>query len=137
MLAFQIAQLQNSTVLNEEQFKEKNVKVDHCLCEIKRLQDEKTSLEVKNKNFKKELHSLQHKYHELDDKYQQLNNSVITLQMEVVDHKMCRDEICVESRNVITNVRAWLQDQALINEKLTQKLRDDEFLIDKLKQHNT
>ncbi|KAF2903682.1 hypothetical protein ILUMI_02477 [Ignelater luminosus] len=136
MLTSQIAQLQNTTVISEEQFKEKSAQVDHCLCEIKRLQDEKTSLETKNKNFKKELHSLQHQYRDLDDKYQQLNDSVITLQMEVVDHKMCRDEICVESRNVITNVRAWLQDQALINEKLTQKLQDDEFLIDKLKQHN-
>ncbi|KAK4880743.1 hypothetical protein RN001_008889 [Aquatica leii] len=109
---------QHQTNLNEQQFHQ-------CLCELEFLRHAKKQLEAKNDE-------LRCAYHSLCIKYKQLIASVPILNNEIIEYKSKNDDLLSESRNLINNVRAWLENQALINRQVAQKFNDDHLIISKL-----
>lgn len=105
--------------------------LEQCLIEIQRIQTDKETLIRRNSELQHEMKSLQNAFSDLNREYQYKTESVM---MELVDTKTSRNELCVESRSVVQNVRMWLQEQRRLNEKLSGKVRDKNNVIERLKQ---
>lgn len=108
--------------------------LQQCLGEMNGLQIERDQLAAKNVAMQKELQAVHCAYNNLNHSYQELLKSVVSLETDLIESKLNRDEICVESRNVVNNVRNWLEDQTFINEQIQQKIRDDNNTIERLTQ---
>lgn len=105
--------------------------LEQCLIEIQRIQTDKETLIRRNNELQHEMKSLQTAFSDLNREYQYKTETVM---MELVDTKTSRDELCVESRSVVQNVRMWLQEQRRLNEKLSGKVRDKNNVIERMKQ---
>lgn len=105
--------------------------MDHCLVEIHRIQNEKDNLQMRNDELQRDIKSLYCAFNDMNKEYQSKTENVL---MELTDTKISRDEICSESRNVVQNVRLWVQEQKRINNKLCGKLKEKNGQIAKLRQ---
>lgn len=87
-----------------------------------------TELEEKHRNTKQKLQKLQDENKNLREKnsvFERENSMYIqtvkSLELEIEDVKNNRDDICTESKCVMDNVRSWLEEQKIINEKVRKK----------------
>lgn len=64
------------------------------------------------------------------------NDSLKTLESELAELKNNHNDVCLESKNIITYFRAWLDEQKKINEYISNKDKDYRMTIKKLQQKN-
>jgi chromosome segregation ATPase len=100
-------------------------------------------LDEKNRLLKQKLDKLHTDNQNLKEKSKTLMRekemfcqTIKNLEMELADAKNNRDDICAESRNVVNNVKAWLDEQRKINDKVKRKTQCYCDTIIKLKQEN-
>lgn len=108
--------------------------IDQYLGEIQKLKSDKDTLTRKNQVLLYELHSLQNSMTQTDS--QRYINDIKSLESELEEIRSSRDEISYESRNVLSNVKAWLQEQKRINDHAAKRERDYCDTIKRLKQEN-
>ncbi|XP_031343632.1 spindle pole body component 110-like isoform X3 [Photinus pyralis] len=124
----------NLELMNVIHGEQRNEVYEHTLSELQSLRDEITQLESKNEEHLKHIDNLQCSYTHLQHDYQKAVKLIDILQNKIVDYKNNTENISGESRNVIDNVRRWLEHQAIINQQITQKFNDDQLLIHSLKE---
>lgn len=112
---------------NEAEHQTAKQQLDKCLCDLKSMEQEKNYLEQRNVTLMGTLERMQ-------VSLQSKTESLTTVEMELLEVKTSRDEICNESRNVVFNVKAWLDEQKKINEQLKQKLQKKNAVIAKYEQ---
>ncbi|KAK5646764.1 hypothetical protein RI129_005228 [Pyrocoelia pectoralis] len=120
--------------LNLELINIKRIAFDQQNSELQCLRNAKIQLQSKNGEYLKEIEELRCSHAQLQQNYQKVVKSVDILQTEIIDYQNNSENICGESRNVIDNVRHWLEHQSVINQQITQKFNDDQLLIHNLKQ---
>ncbi|XP_063931936.1 putative autophagy-related protein 11 isoform X5 [Zophobas morio] len=127
--------LQNQLALNTEN--------DKLLKQLGCLQTNVLSLEDQNHHLKQKFQKLQDDCQKLKEKnmilLQERDSYVQTiknLEFELAEAKNNRDDLCAESRHVVNNVKAWLQEQRRINQKVMQRTRCYCDTIAKLKEEN-
>jgi chromosome segregation ATPase len=127
--------IQNQLALNNEN--------DKLLKQVTCLQSTVNMLDEKNRLLKQKLDKLHTDNQNLKEKSKTLTRekemfcqTIKNLEMELADAKNNRDDICAESRNVVNNVKAWLDEQRKINDKVKRKTQCYCDTIIKLKQEN-
>lgn len=130
-LTAQVLSLKNNAQLMQSRNDIVREQMDHCLIEIHRIQIEKDNLQMRNDELQKDIKSLYCAFNDMNKEYQCKSENVL---MELTDIKISRDEICSESKNVLQNVRLWVQEQKKINNKLCGKLREKNNQIARLRQ---
>ncbi|KAJ8958819.1 hypothetical protein NQ318_019579 [Aromia moschata] len=108
--------------------------LERYLDELQGVQREKEALVQKNCELLSELRSLQSNFGSVAKHQRYTSDSVKVLESELIEMRHERDEVCLESRNVINNVRAWLQEQRKIDEVVTRRERDYCDTIRRLRQ---
>lgn len=116
---------------------------DRLLKQVTTFQSNIVSLEDKNRHLKQKVDKLQSENHTLREKNKLLLcekdtylQAIRNLELELAETKNVRDDICAESRHVVNNVKAWLEEQRKINEKIKQRNQCYCNTIAKLKQEN-
>ncbi|XP_025833084.1 spindle pole body component 110 isoform X2 [Agrilus planipennis] len=117
----------------EQQVVDRTQEVEQYLQEIQNLQADKETTEQKYKILKTELQGLQSAFDNLSKQYMNKAESLISLEMELVDTKSSHTQLCNESKKVVDNVRCWLEEQKEINLKLERNIKEKESTINKLK----
>lgn len=107
--------------------------LEQCFLELQAIQADKQAMEQKNQELTQELESLQNAFGTLNREYHCKTESVVSLEVELSNARSSRQEICMESKNVVENVRAWLQEQKRVNDYLNGKMKEKNDLIKKLK----
>ncbi|GJQ86608.1 hypothetical protein Trydic_g7840 [Trypoxylus dichotomus] len=97
-------------------------RLEKCMEDLKNAEQEKSFLEQRNMTLVATLDKMQ-------ATIQARSESLAHMEVELIEVKTSRDEICNESRNVVYNVRAWLEEQKKINEELKTKLQKKNALI--------
>lgn len=127
--------ISNQLALNSEN--------DKLLKEVTSLQNNVQCLDEKNRHMKLKLDRLQAENKNLKDKTKCLMReretyaqTIRNLEVELADAKNNRDDLCAESRCVVDNVKAWLEEQRKINDKVKKKTQCYCDTIAKLKQEN-
>lgn len=102
-----------------------------------------TGLEEKHTNVQQNSQKLQEENKRLEEKNLLLERentmlvqTIKSLEMEMEDVKNNRDDICAESKCVMDNVRGWLEEQRIINEKVRKKTQCYCNTIKDLKEQN-
>ncbi|KAF5283705.1 hypothetical protein FQR65_LT13740 [Abscondita terminalis] len=126
-LCMQLCEVKKSAMSFERQAQMNERHLQKCMYELQHLRDVKDQLEVANDE-------LRCAYKELCARYQEVLVSVPILNNEIVEYKSKNEDLLTESRNLINNVRAWLENQALINQEVSQKFSDDHLVIRNLSQ---
>ncbi|KAF7281377.1 hypothetical protein GWI33_004857 [Rhynchophorus ferrugineus] len=117
--------LEENKVLKEQ--------ADQYLQRLKNLNTDKETLICKNKELLKELKSLQSMSFCMD-KQQRLTTDLIKhLETDVEDLRYNKEEICLESKSVIKNVRAWVEEQKMINALVSRR---EQMFLDTIKKLN-
>lgn len=109
---------------NESDSKSIRLQLDKCVNDLKLAEQEKSYLEQRNATLMATLDRMQ-------ATIQSKTESLAHMEVELLDAKTSRDEICTESRNVVFNVRSWLDEQKKINEELKARLEKKNALIAK------
>lgn len=130
-LTSQVTTLKSNAQLMQNRNEIVKDQLDHCLVEIQRIHTEKDNLQQKNEDLQRDIKSLYGAFNDLNKEYQCKTENVM---MELTDTKVSREELCSESRNVVQNVRLWVQEQKKINNKLYGKLREKNAQLARLKQ---
>ncbi|RZC42883.1 leucine-rich repeat-containing protein [Asbolus verrucosus] len=127
--------IQNQLALNNEN--------DKLLKQVTCLQTTVTTLEGKNCNLKQKVEKAQLENQKLRENNKQLSREketfaqmVRNLEIELAETRNCRDDVCEESRHVVNNVKAWLEEQKKINNKVKKRAQCYCDTITKLKQEN-
>ncbi|KRT80141.1 hypothetical protein AMK59_8232, partial [Oryctes borbonicus] len=107
---------------NESDNQSIKARLEKCMEDLKNAEQEKNFLEQRNVALMATLDKMQ-------TTIQTKSESIAHMEVELIDVKTSRDEICTESRNVVYNVRAWLEEQKKINEELKDKLQKKNALI--------
>ncbi|KAK9754632.1 hypothetical protein QE152_g1043 [Popillia japonica] len=115
---------------NESDNNSLKMQLDKCLNDLKNAEQEKIYLEQRNMTLMGTLDKMQ-------ATIQSKSESIAHMEFELLEAKTSRDEICTESRNVVFNVRAWLDEQKRINEQLKEKLEKKDALIMKYEQERS
>ncbi|XP_015835665.1 myosin-10 isoform X1 [Tribolium castaneum] len=127
--------ISNQLALNSEN--------DKLLKQVTSLQNTIVSLEEKNRQLKQKLDKLHAETKNLKEKNKSLTReketcaqTIRNLELELNDAKNNRDDLCTESRCVVNNVKAWLEEQRKINDRVKKKTQCYCETIAKLKQEN-
>ncbi|XP_044268218.1 myosin-10-like isoform X2 [Tribolium madens] len=127
--------ISNQLALNSEN--------DKLLKQVTCLQNTVGSLEEKNRQLKLKLDKLHAENKNLKEKNKCLSReketcaqTIRNLELELADAKNNRDDLCTESRCVVNNVKAWLEEQRKINDRVKKKTQCYCETIAKLKQEN-
>lgn len=129
-LTNQLSSVRNNTELMQNRNEIAKEQLDRCLIEIQRIQMEKDSLQQRNDDLQRDIKTLHNAFNELNKDYQCKTESAM---MELVDTRASRDEVCLESRCVVQNVKLWIQEQKKINDRLCEKLKDKTSTIARLR----
>lgn len=117
----------------QERTQSASEQLEQCFLELQAIQADKQAMEQKNQELTQELTTLQNTFTNLNIEHDYRIESVASLEVELNNARSSRHEICMQSRNVVENVRAWLQEQKKINEQLNGKMREKNNAIKKLK----
>ncbi|KAJ8930385.1 hypothetical protein NQ314_016812, partial [Rhamnusium bicolor] len=130
----QSARMQSTVAALEEKSQLLKGQLEQYLAELQCVQEEKEVLVQKNCELLSELRSIQFACNEANKQQRYTSESVKVLESELNDLRNSRDEMCFESKNVISYVRAWLQEQKKINEHTVRRERNYCNTIQQLKQ---
>ncbi|KAF5306413.1 hypothetical protein FQA39_LY08922 [Lamprigera yunnana] len=132
-LCLQLCETKQTVYVHECENKNIEHHLHQYLCELKHLRKIRDQLEAVNQDYLQELDRLRCSHEELNKNYQKVIASVSILENDVTDYKNKNESLCIESRNLMKNVRAWLGNQVLINQQVSQKFNDDQLVICNLK----
>lgn len=128
-LKAQVMRLKANVTSYQEQNQTVGEQLEQCLLELQALQADKDAVEQKNEQLLVELQSMQ-------TAFTNLSRECFVKAKELHDTKSSKNQVCVESRNIIENVRSWLQEQKKLNDKLNEKMKEKNLMIQRLKQQN-
>ncbi|CAH0556867.1 unnamed protein product [Brassicogethes aeneus] len=121
------------TSLQEQNNLLKN-QLEQYLQELSTIQKEKDDLMRKKVEVLNELRTLQGSYAQITKQQRYTADSVKNLEAEIDVLKTNRDEISYESKNVVSYVKAWLEEQRKINDFVGRKERNYCEIIEKLQE---
>ncbi|VEN36484.1 unnamed protein product [Callosobruchus maculatus] len=133
----QSARMQNTVSTLEEKSQLLKGQLEQYLSELQIVQTEKESLVQKNRELLSDLRSLQCSYSAVDKRQSSIAESVKSLEIELEKVKCNRDEICMESKNIVGYFRDWLQEQKKINKYVTSREKNYWQNIEKMKEEYT
>lgn len=126
-LRAQVTRLKANVTAYQEQNQALGEQLEQCVLELQALQADKDAVEQKNEQLLVELQSMQ-------GAFANLNRECFIKSKELHDTKSSKNQVCAESRNIIENVRSWLQEQKKLNDRLNEKMKEKNVMIHKLKQ---
>lgn len=107
--------------------------LEQCLLELQAIQADKETADRRNEELTHELRSLQSVFTNLNRDYHFKTESFISIETELNNSRSNQQEICLESRNVVENVRHWLEEQKTINDYLNTKMKEKNDTIKRLR----
>lgn len=125
----QVTRLKANLTSYQEQTQTVGEQLEQCLLELQALQADKDAVDQKNEQLFMELQTMQ-------NAFANLSRECFVKTKELHDTKSSKNQVCAESRNIIENVRSWLQEQKGLNDKLHEKMKEKNILIRRLKQQN-
>lgn len=125
----QVTRLKANVTSYQEQTQTVGEQLEQCLLELQALQADKDAVDQKNEQLFMELQTMQ-------NAFANLSRECFVKTKELHDTKSSKNQVCAESRNIIENVRSWLQEQKGLNDKLHEKMKEKNILIRRLKQQN-
>lgn len=128
-LKAQVTRLKATVTSYQEQNHTISEQLEQCLLELQALQSDKDGVEQKNEQLLVELQSMQ-------NAFTNLSRECFVKTKELHDTKSSKNQVCVESRNIIENVRSWLQEQKKLNDRLNEKMKEKNMIIQRLKVQN-
>ncbi|XP_030749629.1 myosin heavy chain, skeletal muscle-like isoform X7 [Sitophilus oryzae] len=126
----QTAQFHCSINCLSEQNKVLKEQIEQYVVRMKNLNTEKETLVRKNRELLNELRSLQSTTFSMDKQQRHAIDSLKQMESDVEDLKQNKEEICLESKNVIKNVRAWVEEQKIINDLIIKR---EQMYLDTIK----
>lgn len=128
-LRAQVTRLKANVTSYQEQTHTVGEQLEQCLLELQALQADKDAVDQKNEQLFIELQSMQsalaNAKKELSIKTKELHDRILN-QNHMVD----------ESKYIVDNVRAWLNEHTIINNRLKKKLIEKDTIIQQLQQQN-
>lgn len=128
-LRAQVTRLKANITSYQEQNHTVGEQLEQCLLELQALQADKDAVDLKNEQLFVELQSMQ-------NAFTNLSRECFVKSKELHDTKSSKNQVCAESRNIIENVRSWLQEQKKLNDRLNEKMKEKNVVIQRLKQQN-
>ncbi|KAJ8916239.1 hypothetical protein NQ315_016378 [Exocentrus adspersus] len=120
----QSAKMQTTVSTLEERSELLKGQLEQYLAELQNVHSEKETLMRKNRELLAELRSIQGSCAAAEKQQRYTTESVKALESELCAMRDNRDEICSDVKNVVSYVRAWLQEQRKIDEYAALRDRD-------------
>ena len=98
--------------------------LDQCSMDLKTIHEDKLNLEQRNIQLTQELNGLQ-------AVLQRKVKSINMLEMELMEVRTDREQLCTGSQTVMNDVKIWIDEQKKINQSLKERLRKKDELIAK------
>lgn len=99
-------------------------------------QEENDKLKTENARLKDEMQTLQSGFDKVDRELKKKIEYAANLEIQLMDTKASRDELYVESRKVINNVRLWMQEHEKAKQQLRHELAANSEAFATLQQQN-